>query len=338
MPSDGGRRAAAGLKRSSPQSGHVVVTGAAGFLGSHLIRALAGGGNAVNAVDRRPPPAGAALAGVAWNRADAGELAGTGILDGAKAVFHLAGATGVRASWGDRFAAYLADNVLATQRLLEACRAAGVPRLVLASSSSVYGSCSSRPSSETDVLAPVSPYGVSKLAAERLGEAYARSPGSPLSVVALRYFTVYGPDQRPDMLFARLFTAVCTGRALEVFGDGGQRRSFTYVDDAVAATLPAAELAVNRFEAFNVAGISSIRVVDAVELASRACGRVIPTRFGPPQAGDVEVTDADLTIARERLGYVPATALECGLRQQWLASQRDLRPDRVAVVNGGSRA
>src|SRR5260370_9694181 len=250
----------------------VLVTGVAGFIGSHLAEGLLRRGVAVTGVDARSPASdpGAAenLAGLVGHHdfhlvvADLVTADLTPLLEDVSVVFHLAAMAGVRQSWGDRFAAYLACNVIATQRLLEACTAAEVPRLVAASSSSVYGHACAGPSREDDPLAPASPYGVTKLAAERLCSVYATRRHASTSVVALRYFTVYGPRQRPDMAISRILRAAISGRGVPLYGDGRQRRDLTYVRGARPAT------------------VAPPTCGTPVALGSRGSGRSPPLRVG----------------------------------------------------------
>ncbi|HUZ25961.1 MAG TPA: NAD-dependent epimerase/dehydratase family protein [Streptosporangiaceae bacterium] len=304
----------------------VLVTGVAGFIGSHLAEGLLGRGVAVTGVDSRSPASdpGAAenLAGLVGRDdfhlvvADLVTADLTPLLEDVPVVFHLAAMAGVRRSWGDRFADYLACNVIATQRLLEACAAAEVPRLVAASSSSVYGHASTGPSREDDPLAPASPYGVTKLAAERLCAAYATRRQASTSVVALRYFTVYGPRQRPDMAISRILRAAISGRGVPLYGDGRQRRDFTYVSDAVAATMAAAT-ADTQMAVVNVGSGRSTTLKEVLDLVAAITGGAVPVLHRLDQPGDVEVTAADLTRAQELLGYQPSTDLAAGLRQQW---------------------
>jgi UDP-glucuronate 4-epimerase len=303
---------------------NVVVTGASGFVGSHLAERLVRDGATVVGVDRRSPavdPLAAAnlaelLAEPGFRFVCADVCDDARWLDGASVVFHLAGTPGVRPSWGDSFAEYLRSNVLATQRLLEACAAARVPRLVFASSSSVYGPGSGQPSRETDATMPLSPYGVTKLAAERLALAYARRPQNPTSVVALRYFTVYGPRQRPDMAIGRVLRAALSGRPMRLYGTGTQRRDFTYVDDVVAATV-AAGSAPGQAEVVNVGGGASVTMLDVLAGAAALTGREVPVVRDASQPGDVDATAADLTLARELLGYVPSVPFAEGLARQY---------------------
>ncbi|WP_018253852.1 MULTISPECIES: NAD-dependent epimerase/dehydratase family protein [Salinispora] len=308
----------------------VLVTGANGFIGSHLVEALEASGADVTAVDCRRP------------RFDDPLVPGVGrqvhldllhddlddVVAGCEVVFHLAARPGVRGSWGNTFGDYLATNVHATQRLLEVCRRWDVRRLVFASSSSVYGDAIG-PSCEDDECRPMSPYGVTKLAAEQLCLSYARREDSPLSVVALRYFTVYGPRQRPDMAFSRMLFAAFTGLPLTLFGDGTQRREFTYVSDVVAATMAAAD-ADARDEVINVGGGASVSMIEAIDLASQVVGRPIPLNAVAGMPGDVPATRADLALARELLGYTPSVDLHEGLSRQ-AAWMRDLPNERLVA-------
>jgi UDP-glucuronate 4-epimerase len=311
-----------------------LVTGAAGFIGSHLAERLLGCGVTVTGVDARSPVsdrlAAENLAGVAshpgFRFVTANLLTADlpTLLEDVQVAFHLAAIGGVRRSWGNRFADYLACNVLATQRLLEACAAAGVPRLVVASSSSVYGHGRAKPSREDDPLEPASPYGVTKLAAEQLCAAYATGRNATTSVVALRYFTVYGPRQRPDMVISRILGAAMSGRKVTVYGDGSQQRDFTYIGDAITATMAAAE-ADAEMAAVNIGSGRSIALSDVLDLAAAVTGSNVAVQHRPEQPGDVASTAADLTRARQLLGYQPSTALAEGLQQQWawLTSQHD---------------
>jgi UDP-glucuronate 4-epimerase len=310
---------------SGARLGRVVVTGAYGFLGGHVARALALAGESVVGLDRRPAGQAAQLAavGVETRSADLLRDAVAPLLDGASVVFHLAGRAGVRESWGDRFVSYLGANVLATQRLLEACEKAGVPRLVLASSSSVYGQATWTPTHEDTVPAPLSPYGVTKLAAERLALAYASRDAATTGVVALRYFTVYGPGQRLDMLVGRLLRAAVSGEPAPLYGDGTQSRDFTYVDDAVRATVAAAHVP-GRAEVVKVGSGVSTSVRQVVGHICEVSGRQVPLRPAGDQAGDVQCTHADLRRARLLLGYSPRVDLGEGLKRQFDEVCRDV--------------
>ena len=306
--------------------GHALVTGAAGFIGSHLAADLLRREWLVTGVDTRSsasdPVAAenlAVLMGDGRFRFVAANVTSTDLallLEGIDVVFHMAALPGVRRSWGERFADYLTCNVLATQRLLEACGVVEVPRLVFASSSSVYGQTDSKPSRETDPLSPSSPYGVSKLAAERLCLAYAARPGAATTVVALRYFTVYGPRQRPDMAISRIMRAATSGRTVPLYGTGAQRRDFTYISDAVNATIAAAT-ATAQAEVVNVGSACSRPLADVLDAVARLSGAQVPMLRRVSQPGDVDATAADLTKARALLGYEPQVDLTEGLRRQW---------------------
>jgi nucleoside-diphosphate-sugar epimerase len=297
-----------------------VVTGAAGFIGSHLAEALQERGDAVVAVDSFTgcyDPAlkveNAAAAGLDVVRADLVESDVGGLFADADGVFHLAGEPGVRRSWGADFARYLERNVLATQRVFEAAAAAGL-RVVWASSSSVYGDAESLPTREDARPRPISPYGVTKLACEQLHYAYGRT--AALDAVAVRYFTVYGPRQRPDMAFARLLSALAEGRPFEVYGDGAQSRGFTFVADAVAATLAAMERGGSG-TVYNVGGGSEATLLEAIELAERIAERRVELVRGAPGRGDARRTAADTGLIERELGWRAQVPLEQGLRAQW---------------------
>lgn len=303
-----------------------LVTGAAGFIGSHLAVELIRQGWLVTGIDRREvndPIAAQNLAeltragGFQFVQDDVVRADLVTLLEGVRTVFHLAALPGVRSSWGDQFADYLTCNVLGTQRLLEACAMAEVPRLVFASSSSVYGATDGTPSKESDPLVPLSPYGVTKLAAERLCMAYASRPAAVTSVVALRYFTVYGPRQRPDMAFSRIMRAALSGHALSLYGTGEQRRDFTYISDAVNATV-AASAAHVKADAVNIGSGSTATITDVLESVAGHAEAPVPVLRRSPQPGDVEATFADLAKARRLFGYEPQVSLEEGLRRQWV--------------------
>jgi UDP-glucuronate 4-epimerase len=316
----------------SAATGHVVVTGVAGFIGSHLAEALVDRGHEVVGIDcftpayspaekrrnlesLRPNPAFRLVEG------DLVSLALDAWLEGASVVFHQAAQPGVRSSWGRDFAVYMHHNVLATQCLLEACARTGVPRLVVASSSSVYGDAPDYPTTEESITRPVSPYGVTKLASEHLCLAYARPGVSDLSVATLRYFTVYGPRQRPDMAFRRFLTAAYSGEAITVYGDGEQTRDFTHVDDAVRANLAAMTAPINA-EAINVGGGRRVTINQMLDLIGRCTGRRLRIERAAAQVGDARHTGADGTRAEALLGYRPEVAIEDGLADQaaWVAA------------------
>jgi nucleoside-diphosphate-sugar epimerase len=295
-----------------------VVTGAAGFIGSHLSERLRADGHDVLGIDCFTDYYDPALkeenaAGLDVRRLDLAEAPLGDVLEGADGVFHLAGQPGVR-SFGEAFELYVRRNVLASRRLFEAAAAAGV-RVIFASSSSVYGEAEAHPTPEEVEPRPISPYGITKLACEHLARAYALGFG--LDYVALRYFTVFGPRQRPDMALARVVDALTGGgRPFELFGDGTQSRSFTYVDDAVAATIAAMERGVSG-AAYNVGGGAEVSLEAAIGLLERLAGRRLDVVLGPPAAGDVRRTSADTTRIERDLGWRPKVELADGLRAQW---------------------
>lgn len=237
------------------------------------------------------------------------------LVEEADVVFHLAAEPGVRASWGSRFDSYVRNNVLATQHLLESAVAHPGRRFVFASSSSIYGQALSFPTNETALPAPYSPYGVTKLAAEHLCLSYAANHG--LDCVALRYFSVYGPRQRPDMAFRVFCHAALAREPLRIYGSGAQTRDFTYVDDIVRATRSAAVVDAVAGRAFNIGGGSNVALSAAVELIAELAGRPLRLDRGMTQTGDVQDTAADISAAMNVLKYQPRTVLNDGLRAQW---------------------
>ncbi|GAA2471325.1 NAD-dependent epimerase/dehydratase family protein [Winogradskya humida] len=305
----------------------VVVTGAAGFIGSHLVQGLLDNGLEVVGIDRRTPETDAIarlnlrdVTGHPRFSLFSGDLSFVSLnllVRDAACVFHLSAIPAVRASWAE-FERYVTANVMATQRLLDACVQEGVSKVVYASASSVYGPAEA-PSGENDPAQPISPYGITKLAGEQLCLAYAKRPASRLSVTALRYFTVYGPRQRPDMAISRILAAALAGEPFVIFGDGTQRRDFTYVGDVVAATIAAADIEVPA-TVINVGGGSSISVSDIIAMARTVTGNPVPLTAGAAQAGDVPATAADLSLARVLLGFQPRIDLQTGMTRhaQWL--------------------
>jgi UDP-glucuronate 4-epimerase len=295
-----------------------VVTGAAGFIGSHLVDALLARGDDVVAVDSftdyySPAQKEDNAQAFEVQRIDLAD--GTLELDGVRGVFHLAAQAGVRPSF-EHFDLYLRRNVLATQRLLETAVAAGT-RVVFASSSSVYGDAEHYPTPEDADLRPISPYGITKLAAEQLVAAY------PVDAVVLRYFTVYGPRQRPDMGFSLLIDALLDDREFELFGDPS--RSFTFVGDVVEATIAAMEHSPAG-AVYNVGGGEEATLREAIATLERISGRVARIRQGDRARGDARRTAADVERIREGLAWTPTTSLEAGLRAQW-----SWAADRVAA-------
>ena len=306
-----------------------LVTGAAGFIGSHLCERLLELGHQVIGVDAftdyypRPVKEAnlAALRGQPGFRlveADLTRAELTGLVGEADFVLHQAGQPGVRPSWGSHFDEYVARNILATQRLLEAARGSKrLRRVVFASSSSVYGQARELPLREESLPQPYSPYGVTKLAAEHLCRLYHQNFGVP--IVALRYFTVYGPRQRPDMGFHRFILAALGDRPIPVYGDGEQTRDFTYVADAVEANLLALTAPVAG-GLFNIGGGSRVSVNEILRTLEEVLGVAVRREGQPEQPGDVRHTWADTTRARELLGFTPRVSLRTGLGHQvaWL--------------------
>ncbi len=293
-----------------------LVTGAAGFIGSHLARALLDAGHEVVAVDSftdyyDPARKEENAAGLGVVRADLAVDPVAEMVAGADGIFHLAGQPGVRA-FGQAFPDYLTRNPLATQRLFEAAAEAGV-KVVYASSSSIYGDAERYPTPESTLPRPNSPYGITKLACEHLAGAYGRSFG--LEAVGLRYFTVYGPRQRPDMAFTRIAEALAEGRPFELYGDGGQSRSFTYVADVVEATIAA--LGAEPGRSTTSAATPRPRCARRSSCSSGSPAARSSSRQGPPAAGDMRRTKADTTRIRADLGWEATTPLEDGLRSQW---------------------
>jgi nucleoside-diphosphate-sugar epimerase len=299
---------------------HALVTGAAGFIGSHLTERLLAAGVRVTGVDcftdyydpalkrrnleKARTDAAFSLLEIDLGRADLAALPDVDV------VFHQAAQAGVRASWGAEFATYAHHNVLATQRLLERYRGTKLERFVYASSSSVYGDAEQFPTPETMLPRPFSPYGVTKLAGEHLVLLYGRNFGLP--VAALRYFTVYGPRQRPDMAFHKFCRALLRGDEIPVFGDGTQSRDFTFIDDAIEANVRAWRSSAPQ-GVYNVGGGSQVEVREAIALLEEALAVKAKLRFEPRPPGDPLRTRADATRIRADLGFAPETPIEKGL-------------------------
>jgi nucleoside-diphosphate-sugar epimerase len=305
---------------------HALVTGAAGFVGSHLTKRLREEGHHVIGLDsftdyydvalKRVNAEAAIRAGAIFVEGDLNVIDLNGIVDGVDVIFHLAGQPGVRSSWGTEFSTYTSCNIKATQRLLEASK--GSPRLrrlVYASSSSVYGDAERYPTSERDRPQPLSPYGVTKLAAEHLCGLYAASFGVP--TVSLRYFTVYGPGQRPDMAFTRFAKAAVLGGEITIYGSGEQIRDFTFVDDVVDASLLAATRDVPPGTVLNVAGGSHISVNDVLQVFEVLAGSKLSVTRVEAIAGDVQRTGGDTAAIRSVLGWQPAVSLQEGIARQF---------------------
>jgi UDP-glucose 4-epimerase len=310
-----------------------LVTGAAGFIGSTLSDALTASGVEVVGLDcftdyyDRATKEGNLQAArgrpnFRFVEAPLQTVALDALLEGVTHVFHLAAQAGVRGSWGTEFQTYTSHNVEATQRLLEALKTRRIERLVYASSSSVYGDVAALPMREDGFVQPVSPYGVTKLAAEHLCNLYHASHGIP--VVSLRFFTVYGPRQRPDMAFHRFVRAALVGTPIQLFGDGNQTRDFTYVDDVITALRAAGDRG-RPGGVYNIGGGSRVSMNDVISTIERITARRLDVRRQPAEKGDMRDTFADTTRAREDLDFHPAWTLEAGLRQEceWLAGVLD---------------
>lgn len=312
-----------------------VVTGAAGFIGSHLCERLVADGWSVTGIDcftdyysrdDKESNLAALSAEPAFDLVER-DLAGHGwqaAFGGATAVFHLAAQAGVRDSFGDTFVQYASDNMVATQRVFEAAGVAGASRVVWASSSSVYGDAETHPCIEgsTPTL-PRSPYGVTKRACEDLARIY-RKRG--LAITGLRYFTVYGPRQRPDMAIRRICDALDSGGTFELFGDGFQSRDFTFVADAVDATVRTA-LSERPTDIYNIGGGEEATLSHVIATLEEFAGRRLSLLRVPAQRGDVRRTSADVSLARRNLGWSPAVPLDQGLAAQlaWVQSRRSAR-------------
>ena len=303
-----------------------LVTGAAGFVGSNLAEALLARGDSVIGVDCFTPyydvaekecnlTAARGHARFEFVAADLRSAAIEPLLDGVDAVFHQAAQAGVRLSWSGGFADYVGHNVLATQRLLEAVVAARPSaRVVYASSSSVYGNQPRYPTREDDLPKPYSPYGVTKLAAEHLCGLYAENWG--ISTVSLRYFTVFGPRQRPDMSIHRLCEAAIHGTPFPRYGDGSQIREFTFVDDIVRANIAASERDVAPGSYCNLAGGGEITLSALIDLVGDLAGSPVKIDEGPRQAGDAFRNGGSIERAGELLGWAPDVSLRDGLSAQ----------------------
>lgn len=334
----------------------ILVTGAAGFIGSHLSERLVQEGHTVIGVDSftdyYPREIKERHLEELWDderftliEADLVNIDLTTLLkygslsprraptarngratDGAvDYVFHLAAQPGVRGSWGRNFEVYTRNNILATQLLLEAAREVELKKLVYASSSSVYGDAETFPTPEQVIPRPISPYGVTKLSAEQLCILYWRNYGVP--VACTRYFTVYGPRQRPDMAFSKFIHAILQGEEIGIFGDGGQTRDFTFIADAVEGTWRAGFTDV-KGEVFNIGGGSRVTVNHVLELLEGILGERARRRYVAPQHGDARNTAADIHHAEQLLGYRPQVPLEQGLQKQaqWMQHQLEQVP------------
>ena len=304
-----------------------IVTGAAGFIGSNLVDALLERGDRVIGVDQLNN-----YYDVTQKRRNIAHLADNdnfeliedtiqdmdwvSLLKGVDVVYHQAAQAGVRASWGQGFSDYTARNITATQLILEAAKVTPtLKRLVYASTSSVYGDAETLPTSETICPKPVSPYGITKLAAEQMCWLYHRNFNVP--VTALRYFTVYGPRQRPDMAFHKFFKAALEDGTIPIYGDGLQTRDFTFIADAVAANLAAAEVPGAIGEMFNIGGGSRVVLNEVLDTIDAIVGKPIKRDYQGRAMGDARHTAADVSKAKEILGYQPKVSLKEGLEKEW---------------------
>lgn len=306
---------------------NTIVTGVGGFIGSHLAETLLNQGDKVIGIDEFNDYYNPTLKrqnisqfqehpGFQLRENDIQSLNWSELLVDVDVVYHQAAQAGVRASWGGGFRDYTERNINATQIILEAAiNAPNLKRLVYASSSSVYGNAETFPTPETVCPQPVSPYGITKLAAERLGKLYHQNFGVPC--VYLRYFTVYGPRQRPDMAFHKFFKWILQDKPISIYGDGQQTRDFTFISDAVAANLLAAIVPLAVGEVFNIGGGSWVVLAEVVNMMERIVGRPIKKNFVEKARGDARHTSADVSKAKTILGYQPQVSLEEGLRREW---------------------
>ncbi|MFM7407820.1 MAG: NAD-dependent epimerase/dehydratase family protein [Cuspidothrix sp.] len=305
----------------------IIVTGVAGFIGSHLAETLLKQGHEVIGIDefndyydptlkQKNIANFQNLPNFTLVTGDIQSLDWQKLLLDVELIYHQAAQAGVRASWGQGFRAYTERNINATQVLLEAAKdAQNLQRLVFASTSSIYGDAETLPTNEEIKPLPVSPYGITKLAAERLGFLYHKNFGVPF--VALRYFTVYGPRQRPDMAFHKFFKAVLADEAIPVYGDGQQTRDFTFVSDAIAANLAAAIVPEAIGQIFNIGGGSRVVLAEVLDTMAEIVGKPIKRNHIEKAMGDARHTAADVSKARKILNYQPQVSLRDGLTQEW---------------------
>jgi UDP-glucose 4-epimerase len=324
------------MRETNFKKARVLVTGCAGFIGSHLAEKLCEAGAYVIGIDRFSDyyPRDFKEKNLMSLRekgsfqlveADLLDLDLQEIVSGVDYIFHEAAQAGVRASWGSQFEVYVRDNILATQNLLEACKGASrLRKFIFASTSSVYGDTNELPMKEDNTLKPVSPYGATKLAAEKLCYLYYKNFGVP--TVSLRYFTVYGPRQRPDMAFHKFIKAILSGETIEIYGDGKQTRDFTYVSDAVVATISAINAPSG--EVFNIGGGSRITLIEAIKLLESVVGKKADIVFTSAQKGDVRHTFADTSKACKSLNFKPSFDLKSGLAEEvnWLKEVLSFTP------------
>jgi UDP-glucuronate 4-epimerase len=320
------------LSAERPLPTRALVTGCAGFIGSHLTESLLNDGVSVIGVDcfnanyGRGQKLDNLRSSLDWDAFDfiPLDLASGDLVDlvaDVDVVFHLAAEPGVRSSWGPRFQRYVTNNIVATQQLLSALATAPGPRLVYASSSSIYGQAETLPTTEDTTPAPRSPYGMTKLSGEHLCNIYQANHG--LEVASLRYFTVFGPRQRPDMAFNIFCRAAIAGDDINVFGDGLQTRDFTYVADIVAATRAAATATIEPGGAYNIGGGLRASLKDILSAIESLAEKPLRLNFNAEQAGDVRDTGAETAKARQQLGFAPATALATGIAAEfeWIRAE-----------------
>jgi len=320
------------LAAKRPEPTRALVTGCAGFIGSHLTESLLRDGISVVGVDCFNANYGRAQKlqnlhhALDWKAFEfvpldlsTGDL--VDLVREVDVVFHLAAEPGVRSSWGTRFQRYVTNNIVATQQLLRALEEAPGRRLVYASSSSIYGQAESLPTREDAPAAPRSPYGLTKLSGEHLCNVYQANHG--LEVASLRYFTVFGPRQRPDMAFNIFCRAALNDEEINIYGDGHQTRDFTFVADVVAATRSAATAAIDSGGAYNVGGGLRGSLRDILEAIENLAGRPLKLNFEGEMAGDVRDTGAETSKARRDLSFAPATSLHDGIAAEfeWLRQQ-----------------
>ncbi len=311
-----------------------LVTGVAGFVGSNLAERLIKEGHEVLGIDCFTDYYARSIkeenlkgllqkSGFTFLEDNLLEANLSELLVGVDYIFHQAAQAGVRSSWGTEFEIYTSNNILVVQKLLEACKGLGIKRFVYASSSSVYGDSEEFPLREKSLLKPVSPYGVTKLAGEHLCYSYWKNYQIP--VISLRYFTVYGPRQRPDMAFHRFMRAILNGGEIEVYGNGEQTRDFTFISDAVFGNILAMKSCA-RGEIFNIGGGSRVSVNEVLDMIQRIAGKTAKIVHRDAQKGDVRHTLADTSEAKKHLGYIPEVDLKTGLKEEWkwLNKLRDL--------------
>ncbi|MFH1239279.1 MAG: NAD-dependent epimerase/dehydratase family protein [bacterium] len=300
-----------------------VVTGCAGFIGSHLAEKLLEAGHSVIGIDsfsdyydkqikKHNIKKAAASANFMLIEGDILNLDLDSAMYDVELIFHQAAQPGVRQSWGTNFGVYVHDNIMATQKILEFVKEKKIKKLIYASSSSVYGD-TILPMKEDNVLKPVSPYGVTKLAAENLCYLYWKNYGVP--VVSLRYFTVYGPRQRPDMAFHKFVKSILKNEEIIIYGNGEQSRDFTYIADIIDANMKAVEIEVAG-EVFNLGGGAQVSVNEILKMLAEITGKTPQVKYIEEQKGDVKNTRADISKANKILGYEPKMKLAQGLQEE----------------------